>query len=505
AEAGEKVDARDTGELAVRLEQLRRLPALDRAPADRAQELDETEVADEAVIPAAEALEADDADRPRPEPPLPLEPSHDRVRRPALQSPDLNRAAEADECCGAARVETQLSQLRRRQRTEVARRWGGVQALGPAGADRADDRLLHSARALRLDQLPAEGAQKRLRNGGDAYGTEAAQVARRAPEHAVVAHTHEKRRVVVVQREQPAETLCRRRRLGTNRHRSRGRLPRARQLDAPVDRERLREQAVAKRARRVARQTGGECERVRAARRDRELEAHRSAFACCGAARMPSSAARSRASIASASRPMLRSRLPKARPVFAAACQRFSASRMSTASMYAALASSFSPLSVRASASAARANPRSTGDDSIARASRANAAAASASRRMPAMRDRWIVTSMRSPVAGATPRSFSARSRCVDASSAFSRSMRRREARTCARPRLSASSVVSSSAIALRMFESARDGRPSASASRANDQYRRTRMYGSSLSAVRARAVRTTCSARATSPTSVSA
>src|SRR5581483_8730044 len=207
AEAGEKVDARDTGELAVRLEQLRRLPALDRAPADRAQELDETEVADEAVIPAAEALEADDADRPRPEPPLPLEPSHDRVRRPVVQSLELDRAAEADECCGAARVETQLSQLRRRQRTEVARRWGGVQALGPAGADRADDRLLHSARALRLDQLPAEGAQKRLRNGGDAYGTEAAQVARRAPEHAVVAHTHEKRRVVVVQREQPAETL----------------------------------------------------------------------------------------------------------------------------------------------------------------------------------------------------------------------------------------------------------------------------------------------------------
>ena len=61
AEAGEEVDAREAGPLAVRLEQLGRLPALDRPAAQRPEKLDEAEVADETVLVAAEALEADDA------------------------------------------------------------------------------------------------------------------------------------------------------------------------------------------------------------------------------------------------------------------------------------------------------------------------------------------------------------------------------------------------------------------------------------------------------------
>src|SRR5437588_688185 len=67
AETGQQVDAREAGPLAVRLEQLRRLPALDRAAAQRREQLDESEIANQPVLVTAEPLEADDARRPGPE------------------------------------------------------------------------------------------------------------------------------------------------------------------------------------------------------------------------------------------------------------------------------------------------------------------------------------------------------------------------------------------------------------------------------------------------------
>src|SRR4051812_30167671 len=99
--AREQVHARDAGPLAVRLEQLGRLPALDLTAAQHAQELDESEVADEPVVHAAEPFEADDADRPRAEAALALEPLRDDSRRLTVQALELDRAAQADES-GAA-------------------------------------------------------------------------------------------------------------------------------------------------------------------------------------------------------------------------------------------------------------------------------------------------------------------------------------------------------------------------------------------------------------------
>ena len=55
------------GPLVVGLEQLSRLPALDPAAPHGGQELHEAEVGNEPPVVAAEALEEDDADRPRSE------------------------------------------------------------------------------------------------------------------------------------------------------------------------------------------------------------------------------------------------------------------------------------------------------------------------------------------------------------------------------------------------------------------------------------------------------
>src|SRR5918994_12935 len=74
----------------------------------------------------------------------------------------------------------------------------------------------------------------------------------------------------------------------------------------------------------------------------------------------------------------------------------------------------------------------------------------------------------------------------------------------CARARCIVSSVASSSAIALRTYSSARLARPSYSARRATDQYRRTRVYGSVPSVPRLSASVSTASARESSPRSES-
>src|SRR5436190_10988183 len=93
----EEIDAREAGPLAVRLEQLGRLPGLDPPAAHRRDQLHEPEVAHEPALVTAEALEADDADRPRAEPRLAHEPRGGCVGRHSAQTLELQRAAEADE------------------------------------------------------------------------------------------------------------------------------------------------------------------------------------------------------------------------------------------------------------------------------------------------------------------------------------------------------------------------------------------------------------------------
>src|SRR5204863_616921 len=154
--AGEQIHARNPRPLTVRLEQLGRLPAFDRPAAQRAQQLDEAEVADEAVVVTAEAFEADDADRPRPEAALAPEPRCDDAAFDVVETFELDRAAEPDERGPAARVEPEGPQLRGSKSSEIRGCRRDVQSVGPFGADRTDDRLLEAARSLRFDQLSAE-------------------------------------------------------------------------------------------------------------------------------------------------------------------------------------------------------------------------------------------------------------------------------------------------------------------------------------------------------------
>src|SRR5205085_5862499 len=68
AEAHQEVDAREPRPLLVRLDERRGLGGLDpAAAAERSDELDEAEVADEPALVAAKPFQADDTDRPRPE------------------------------------------------------------------------------------------------------------------------------------------------------------------------------------------------------------------------------------------------------------------------------------------------------------------------------------------------------------------------------------------------------------------------------------------------------
>src|SRR5206468_3134753 len=91
--------------LTVRDEQFVRLLRLDPPPAQVGEQLDEAEIARETAFEAAEALEADDADRPRAEAAFAAEPECGRVGRHAAQPLEVERPAEADQRAGAARAE----------------------------------------------------------------------------------------------------------------------------------------------------------------------------------------------------------------------------------------------------------------------------------------------------------------------------------------------------------------------------------------------------------------
>src|SRR5581483_2485446 len=120
--AREQIDAREPGPLAVGREQLGSLPPVDPSAAHRAEELDEPEIPYQPSLEAPEALQADDADRPGPEPSLALEPLGDGVGRLLFQPLQLERAAEASEGRAAAGMQAEPPQLRGRERSEVGGR-----------------------------------------------------------------------------------------------------------------------------------------------------------------------------------------------------------------------------------------------------------------------------------------------------------------------------------------------------------------------------------------------
>src|SRR5262245_61976010 len=119
--ARQEVDARQPGPFLVRSEQRIGLLGLDPAPPERGGELDEPEVAREPALVAAEAVQADDADGPRPEAALAEQPGGDRLGRVRLQRLEVEAAAEADECRAAARAEAEPLELGGREAREVGR------------------------------------------------------------------------------------------------------------------------------------------------------------------------------------------------------------------------------------------------------------------------------------------------------------------------------------------------------------------------------------------------
>ena len=88
---------------------------------ERRGELRQTEVACEPVLVSAEPFDADDPDRPGPEPALTFEPCGDGGRRLLLQPLQIERAAEPDQARGATGAEPEPAELRGREAGQVGR------------------------------------------------------------------------------------------------------------------------------------------------------------------------------------------------------------------------------------------------------------------------------------------------------------------------------------------------------------------------------------------------
>ena len=130
--------------LLVRLEERRRLPPLGPATGERRVELDEREVADEAVVVAAEPLERDHADRPRADPALAGEAlEHDRCRMVA-EPLEVERRHEPRERGRARLGEPEAAEIERREAAERVAR----------------DRRVAAARARRRARAPARAAPR---------------------------------------------------------------------------------------------------------------------------------------------------------------------------------------------------------------------------------------------------------------------------------------------------------------------------------------------------------
>ena len=169
APAGHQIRAREPGPLAVRLEQFRRLVELDPAAAEGRAQLDEAEIADEPVPPAAEPLRARStpSDQ-RPEAALAEQPRLDRLDRLGAQTFEIDRAADPDERRGAVGRQAEPAELRRRR----ARR-------SPRASARARRRRARSPARSRERAAP-RSAGRRPRGGAPAPLSASAAAAGRA-------------------------------------------------------------------------------------------------------------------------------------------------------------------------------------------------------------------------------------------------------------------------------------------------------------------------------------
>src|SRR5581483_1349255 len=217
-EPGEEVHAREPAPFAVRREQLVRLLGLDPPAPERRGELRKPEIALQPVLVSAEALQADDAERPRAEP--------------------------------------QPRELRRREPGEIRRGRGGMQ-LAERGRRRPDDAALDRPRAARLDQLACDGAQKRLRDRARAHRAEAAQPADGLREQRVACEAAQELRMVVGEAEREAHVLDARLALRRDDDRAVRPLQRMHALESRAGADRRPVRAVDDHAGRVARMPAG--------------------------------------------------------------------------------------------------------------------------------------------------------------------------------------------------------------------------------------------------------
>src|SRR5262249_28933841 len=155
------------------------LPRLhDRAAAERSQELDQAQVADETVLEAAQPFEADDTRRPRAEAALALDPPRDRVRLEVVQPFQLEAAAEPDEGRASPLVQTEAAQLEGREGAERRGRGRFAAAVFVPRTERADHAPFVASCRLRVDELTADRSEQCLRDGRCAHRPQPAEVFR---------------------------------------------------------------------------------------------------------------------------------------------------------------------------------------------------------------------------------------------------------------------------------------------------------------------------------------
>ena len=200
APAGHQVRAREPGPLAVRLQQFRGLVQLDPAAAEGGAQLDEAEIADEPMAPAAEPFAARR---------LRATMARGRARGGAAPRPprSAGRAGPRDRSCG------RRGRASRRVRSP-ARAGGAAPATGSrstpasARARRTRERSpARSASAPRLDQLAADRAEERPRHGRRPQRAQAVQVPKRRAEQRVVTEAAAELGRVGVEGEHEAQQL----------------------------------------------------------------------------------------------------------------------------------------------------------------------------------------------------------------------------------------------------------------------------------------------------------
>ncbi len=143
-------------------------------PLERRAQLDQTQVADEAMLEASETVQADDAGRPGTEATLALDSGTRLSSRDPVQALQVELTREPDKRGRLAADQSDPGQLGRREAREGgASRWQ-PEPLMLLGGD-TDQLCLEEPCRPGLDQLPTDRLQERVRDRGDPQRAHAAE------------------------------------------------------------------------------------------------------------------------------------------------------------------------------------------------------------------------------------------------------------------------------------------------------------------------------------------